>query len=687
MAINKVEFDGQTLIDLTGDTVTQQDVLNGKSFHSADGVQRSGTASAPVSDVTVDGTSVVTNGVAEVVTDNLAPTVTEASSRTNLAVGDSLKTIIGKIKKFFSDLKTVAFTGSYNDLSDQPTIPSVGNGTLTIQKNGTNVQTFTANQSGNATANITVPTKTSDITNDSGYLTSHQSLNPIVHIVSDIPEGATNLSNTATAHRITAYQNGLSIPYQMDNTNDGGILRVRGTSESNCIFEMGTWDDSGAGETIQFNYYPTTSQVTPTYSVSVPKKSGTIALTSDIPDVSGKVNKSGDTMSGVLNLTYKSASWKNSWYNSAISLEDSTGSFGGWICGPTKNGRIAIQTYQSDNDKLYIGYATRGRTTNSNERQVCWNGATGKWECDITGNCDGTADKANKDGSGNTITSTYLKKTGDTITGNLNIGSGGGYLNASASNGGINSIMIGDDVWLGDCNLGGIMGMKSTGANCGFRFYNSSGTHIGTLQSTAGTLQFNNSNVLVDGGTINITHQINVKNGAGILLYNAANNNYSDIYNSDNGTTFLRSAYGWVNICTNNSVQCRNFGDSNWVPCAGLRFDNKSSRRYKTNIIDFEEKDAKKLLSIKVVHYDYSDEVTKDKNNKYNQSGVIAEDVASIIPEVVGYAIPYGHEDEFDEPVPDTVDYSKFVPYLIKMVQMQQKEIDQLKAEVAELKR
>jgi hypothetical protein len=37
------------------------------------------------------------------------------------------------------------------------TLPTVNNGTLTIQKNGTNVATFTANQSGNATANITVP--------------------------------------------------------------------------------------------------------------------------------------------------------------------------------------------------------------------------------------------------------------------------------------------------------------------------------------------------------------------------------------------------------------------------------------------------------------------------------------------------------------------------------------------------
>lgn len=34
-------------------------------------------------------------------------------------------------------------------------IPTVNNGTLTIQKNGTKVQTFSANQSGNVTANIT----------------------------------------------------------------------------------------------------------------------------------------------------------------------------------------------------------------------------------------------------------------------------------------------------------------------------------------------------------------------------------------------------------------------------------------------------------------------------------------------------------------------------------------------------
>ena len=118
---------------------------------------------------------------------------------------------------------------------------------------------------------------------------THTSINTaFIFNNNDMPEAegsaiSANLAGTTTAHKLTFYRNGLSIPYQMDDSNDGGILRCRGNSESNTIFELATWDDYGTGETIQFNYYPTTSQVTPTYSVSVPKKTGTIALTSDIP--------------------------------------------------------------------------------------------------------------------------------------------------------------------------------------------------------------------------------------------------------------------------------------------------------------------------------------------------------------------------------------------------------------------
>lgn len=91
-----------------------------------------------------------------------------------------------------SGLATVATSGSYTDLSNKPTIPTVNNATLTIQKNGTNVATFTANASSNVTANISVPTKTSQLTNDSGFLTSHQDIS-----------GKSNVGHTHTASQVS----------------------------------------------------------------------------------------------------------------------------------------------------------------------------------------------------------------------------------------------------------------------------------------------------------------------------------------------------------------------------------------------------------------------------------------------------------------------------------------------------
>lgn len=52
---------------------------------------------------------------------------TEASARENIVSNEKTSTLFGKTKKWFSDLKKVAFTGSYNDLTD---IPS--NATTTI---------------------------------------------------------------------------------------------------------------------------------------------------------------------------------------------------------------------------------------------------------------------------------------------------------------------------------------------------------------------------------------------------------------------------------------------------------------------------------------------------------------------------------------------------------------------------
>src|SRR5574344_3119808 len=61
----------------------------------------------------------------------------KAQARTNIGAGTS------------------SFSGSYNDLTNKPTIPSVGNGTVTIKQAGTTKGTFTMNQSGNTTIELT----------------------------------------------------------------------------------------------------------------------------------------------------------------------------------------------------------------------------------------------------------------------------------------------------------------------------------------------------------------------------------------------------------------------------------------------------------------------------------------------------------------------------------------------------
>lgn len=64
------------------------------------------------------------------------------------------------------------FSGSYNDLTNKPTIPTVNDATLTIQRNGTNVGTFTSNASSNNTINILTPViykGTTTVTQTSGY--------------------------------------------------------------------------------------------------------------------------------------------------------------------------------------------------------------------------------------------------------------------------------------------------------------------------------------------------------------------------------------------------------------------------------------------------------------------------------------------------------------------------------------
>lgn len=81
-----------------------------------------------------------------------------ASDKTQIYTNQS------NITNLSNSLKPVATSGSYNDLTDKPTIPAAANNaTLTIKRNNSSVGTFTANASADVDVNISVPTQATDI--------------------------------------------------------------------------------------------------------------------------------------------------------------------------------------------------------------------------------------------------------------------------------------------------------------------------------------------------------------------------------------------------------------------------------------------------------------------------------------------------------------------------------------------
>lgn len=90
------------------------------------------------------------------------------------------------------------------------------------------------------------------------------------------------ISDFTSNNQAGIFSDGIGISSPAIRT-DSGWLRVLGTGESDTVVELGAGDDSGAGETIQFNYYNTSGAIV--HSVAVPKDSGTVALTKNIPAV------------------------------------------------------------------------------------------------------------------------------------------------------------------------------------------------------------------------------------------------------------------------------------------------------------------------------------------------------------------------------------------------------------------
>ena len=112
-----------------------------------------------------------------------------------------------------------------------------------------------------------------------------------------------------------------------------------------------------------------------------------------------------------------------------------------------------------------------------------------------------------------------------------------------------------------------------------------------------------------------------------------------------------------------------------------------SSKRFKDNITEDIEKelDPNKLYDIKVVQFKYKKDYFKNKDDiryRKNLIGFIAEDIYEKYP----IAADFHYEDD-GKVVVDTWNEQYLIPPMIKLIQDQKKEIDNMRLEINELKR
>jgi hypothetical protein len=158
-------------------------------------------------------------------------------------------------------------------------------------------------------------------------------------------------------------------------------------------------------------------------------------------------------------------------------------------------------------------------------------------------------------------------------------------------------------------------------------------------------------------GLIN-TH--NVSGDVGIYMEMGANtNNTSSFY-------FVGAQSGFGNriqICGNGNLQNSNNS-----------YGGISDIKLKENITDATPKLAS-LLQVKIRNYNLIGDDTK-------QIGVVAQELEQIFPSMVDEAIDYDKEGNDLGTTTKTVKYSVFVPMLIKAIQEQQAQIEELKAKI-----
>lgn len=186
---------------------------------------------------------------------------------------------------------TSSFSGSYNDLTDKPTIPTIGNGTITITQNGATKGTFTMNQSGDTTIELT--------DNNTTYGVATQSANGLMSVAdktkldgiaisaevnqnafSNVVVGSTTISADSKTDSLTLAGSNVTITPDADNDK----ITI-GITKANVTSALG--------------YTPPTTDTT--YGVATSSALGLVKSGTDITvDSSGNVSVNDDSHNHVI---------------------------------------------------------------------------------------------------------------------------------------------------------------------------------------------------------------------------------------------------------------------------------------------------------------------------------------------------------------------------------------------------
>lgn len=206
--------------------------------------------------------------------------------------GYQVKDLAQKIraKADASAISAVGYSNLYSDLTGAPTIPTVYNGTLTITQGGNTLGTFTANQSSNATIDIPtggstytagngiditndtisidtsvvaevsdIPAATSDLTNDSGFITSSSLPTKTSDLTNDGSDGtstyveASGLAAVATSGSYTDLTNTPTIPAAQVNSDwnaSSGVAEILNKPNLAAVATSGAYSDLTGTPTI-----------------------------------------------------------------------------------------------------------------------------------------------------------------------------------------------------------------------------------------------------------------------------------------------------------------------------------------------------------------------------------------------------------------------------------------------------